>query len=64
MTAGMTATALTFCTTIHSFIYFAWGVSCGNKKKKISAGFTGIGIILLSLSLRRAHLIAVYSKKG
>lgn len=60
----MTATALMFCTTIHLFIYFAWGVSCGNNKKKISAGFTGIGIILLSLSLRHAHLIAVYSKKG
>lgn len=58
----MTATALMFC-TINLFIYFAWGVSC-EKKKMISAGFTGIGIILLSFGLKHARLIAVCSKKG
>lgn len=33
------------------------------KKKTISAGFTGIGVILLSLSLK-ARFIAVSSGKG
>lgn len=49
----------------YSLIYlFCLGCQLWKQKKKISAGFTGIGIILLSLSLRHAHLIAVYSKKG
>lgn len=62
--AGMTATVLIFCTAIYLCIYlFVCGVSCGKKKKTISAGFTGIGVILLSLSLK-ARFIAVSSGKG
>ena len=58
--AGMTATVLIFCTTIYLFVCLS---VVSAMKKTISAGFTGIGVILLSLSLK-ARFIAVSSGKG
>lgn len=58
--AGMTAMVLIFCTTIYLFVCLS---VVSAMKKTISAGFTGIGVILLSLSLK-ARFIAVSSGKG